>query len=312
MAALIEKSPKPKVQNPKKPSISEIMADPFGHLTLVGFATCGCLGFIFMCVAFANVSVGYYVSACLFITGFYSAYEIRMLAVLKKELNELEDVQKVLEEQVERLDKQVDVYDAQNKEFKSQTDDLQIANEKFETEIKDLEAVAEDLTRTKDEFESHNGDLDTQLEKLGAANTSLKGSLESLKEQTDGLEGQLKQFEELQEAIGKYAEKNNTDMSEALAKQTEMFNTLKTLMADNAQTLLNQVATDMEYFDEEEGMTEAEFNKWLDRIPERFRQQLDKKGFTFIQFAGEDGNNIMDFKEMGKLIEDLLKENLDN
>ena len=129
-------------------------------------------------------------------------------------------------------------------------------------QIKDLEAVAEDLTRTKDEFEGHNNDLDSQLQKLEAANTSLKGSLESLKEQTDGLEGQLKQFEELQEAIGKYAEKNNTDMSEALAKQTEMFNTLKTLMNDNAQTLLNQVATDMEYFDDEEGMTEEEFNKW--------------------------------------------------
>ena len=55
------------------------MADPCGHLTLVGFATCGCLGLVFACIAFANVEVGFYVSACLFITGFYSAYEIRML-----------------------------------------------------------------------------------------------------------------------------------------------------------------------------------------------------------------------------------------
>ena len=46
----------------------------------------------------------------------------------------------------------------------------------------------------------------------------------------------------------------------------------------------------------------------LNRIPARFRQQLQNKGFTFAQFAGMDGDNIMDFKEMGKLIEDMLKE----
>lgn len=291
---------------PKKPGLKEILADPFGHLTIVGFAICGCAGLIFACVAFAEMSVGPYVSFCLFAVGLYAAYEIRMLATLKKELNELEDVQKDLEEQVDRLKGQVDVYDEQNDKFRAETDELKAANDKFEGEVEELKQVNQQLTGTKDQFEHQNKELDEQLEKLNTANESLKGSLSSLKEQTDNLEGQLKQFEELQDAIGKYAEKNNTDMSEALAKQTEMFDTLKTLMSDNAQTLLNQVATDLEYADNEEGMTEEEYNKWVERIPARFRKIMDQRGITFEQFAGEDRN--MDYKEMADLIEELMKE----
>jgi len=293
---------------PPRPSYSDIVNNPFDHLTLIVFCLCGLLGLVFAIVALAGSSVGVYVACVLCITGFLAAYQIRMLATLKKELNELEEVQKELEEQVERLDKEVDIYKEKNDEFEVQTEKLKVANEEFSGEIAELEETEGKLKEENDKFTSANKELDNQLEKMASANENLKGSLESLKTQTDTLETQISQFQELQESIGKYAEKNNTDMSEALEKQADMFNKLKGLMSDNAATLLHQVAQDMEYFDDEEGMTEEEFNNWLNRIPGRFRRQLENKGFSFAQFAGENGDNIMDFEEMGKLIDELLKE----
>jgi len=305
---------------PEKPSISTILSEPMDHLSIIIFGGCGCFGFIGFIIAIAGMeSVGKWIAICLCVLGIWASYEIRQLAALKKELTELATVRKELKEAVEKLDGQVAEFDQKNEEFRLETKNLQEANDEFEGEIEELQQTSLELTRTKDEFEHRNEQLDVELQKYQETNDSLGGTLQSLKEKSDHLEGTLVQFQELQGSIQRYAEKNQIDMSGALEKQQEMFDTLKTVMDDSANALLTQVAADLEEVDGEAGMTKEEFNKWLNRIPARFRQQMEEKGISFEKYAnrnteedadgGEDKDVILDFEEMAQMVEDLLKEN---
>lgn len=296
-----------KVQAPPKPSLKQICSHPQDYGSLICFMTCGGLGLIFTIVAAAKItSMGIPISLCLIVLGFWSAYEIRMLAALKKELNELQAVQENLREQVGRLTEEVKLYDQQNERFKEETKELEQANEEFQKQVEELEQTSNELTAAKDEFESHNVELAQEKESLSASVDSMQGNLGRLTEQTNELESQYKQFQDLQTQIQKYAQKNGYDMTVALEKQNEMFEKLETVMRDNAATLLQQIAADMEFADDSEGMSRDEYNKWYARIPQRFKDMLTEKNITFDTFKGDD--DTIDFEEMSKLIEDLLKQ----
>jgi len=297
-----------KVEPPPKPSLSQILSNPCDYLSLIVFMGCGGLGLIFVICAAASLSgsLGIPVALCLIVLGFWSAYEIRMLAALKKELNELNAVQENLKEQVGRLTEEVKLYDQQNERFKEETKELEEANAEFQKQVEELDQTSQELTQAKDEFEAHNQELAQEKESLSASVDSMQGNLGRLTEQTNELESQYKQFQELQEQIQKYAQKNGYDMTVALEKQNEMFEKLETVMRDNAATLLQQIAADMEFADDSEGMSREEYDKWYDRIPQRFKDMLKEKNITFDTFKGTD--ETIDFEEMSKLIEDLLKE----
>lgn len=301
-----------KVEPPPKPSLKQILSNPADYCSLICFMGCGALGLIFTIIAAANLSssMGIPVSLCLILLGFWSAYEIRMLAALKKELNELNAVQENLKEQVGRLTEEVKLYDQQNERFKEETKELEEANQEFQKQVEELEQTSQELTQAKDEFEAHNQDLAQEKESLSASVESMQGNLGRLTEQTNELEQQYKQFQELQTQIQKYAQKNGYDMTVALEKQNEMFEKLETVMRDNAATLLQQIASDMEFNDDAEGMSREEYEKWYERIPQRFKDMLKEKNITFETFSGED--NVIDFEEMSQLIEDLLKESQSN
>merc|ERR550525_674874 len=242
------------------------------------------------------------IGICLIILGTWSAYEIRLLAKLKKELNELQAVQEKLSEQVEKLTKEVKLYDEQNDRFKAETQELSEANAEFENQIAELSQIQTELKGAKDELESHRENLSQEKENLASSVESMQGNLQRLTEQTNELESQYEQFSQLQGQIQKYAKANGMEMGKALQKQNEMFSKLETVMNDNASTLLQQIATDMEFADDDEGMTRAEYEKWYARIPQRFREQLPPE--TFDKYAGDDG--VMQYEEMTGLIEDLL------
>ena len=64
---------------------------------------------------------------------------------------------------------------------------------------------------------------------------------------------------------------------------------------------------DLEFADKDVGLSEMEFNKWLDRIPKKQRDKYKAAGFTYESVAGEDGT--IDFMEIENLISKLMEEN---
>eukprot|EP00494_Astrolonche_serrata_P034250 UN34519 len=263
------------------PSLTEMLKNPCDNLSLIcflGFAICGGIMFI---VALVGESVGYPSALFLIILGFWASYEIRMIAALRKELNELENVKKELEEQVERLGGEVKRYDEENERFKGETEELKVANQKFQGEVDELKQTSDELEQTKNEFETHNKDLDEQVESIEEANKGMQTNLEKLTKQTDELEAQYEQFSKLQKSIQKYAEENEMEMAQALEQQNKLFHKLERLMGDNASTLLQQIASDMEFEDQEEGMSKKEYDEWFARIPRRFQDEIKKRGITF-------------------------------
>jgi len=295
------------VPEPPKPSLSDIWSNPCDYLNIIAFGLCGCFGLLsVLLVAAASLDMGKWLSVSLCILGFYAAYTIRMLAALKKELNELNEVQENLRKQVGRLTEEVKQFDAENERFKEETLELEKANVEFTAQIQELEQTSNELTAAKDEFEHHNDELSKEKDALSQSVAAMQGNLDRLTNQTNELENQYQQFQGLQSQIQKYAGKNGYDMGVALQKQTEMYEKMETVMRDNASTLLQQIAADMEFVDNEEGMSREEYNKWYNRIPQRFQKMLDAKQITFDTFKGDD--EVVDYDEMSKLIETLLKD----
>jgi len=290
-----------------KPGIGEIATNPCTYLSIICYFFFGLTGLVFVIVCIADYHVGWYSPAILMIVSLYATYEIRLLASLKKQLVELQEVQQSLREQVGRLDKQVQQFDKTNEKFKIEKDQLALANDSFREEIGELEQTTGELNQAKEQFEYNNGELKKQMDRLTEANESMTGNLTRLTQQTDELENEYKQFQQIQISIQKYAAQNGLEMSAALERQNEMFGKLERVMKDNAFTLLQQIATDMEFRDTNEGMTEIEYDGWINRLPTRFKEMLQEKGITFAQFAGPDG--VMDYEEMTTLIDQLLISN---
>jgi len=298
-----------KVPEMKKASCQDILSNPCNYMFIWIFTLAGVIGAVFAIICFgknAGQSEAMYASIVLLALGAIATYQIRNLAALKKELNELVEVGENLKEQVGRLDEEVAKYDQHNEDFRLQTKELEEANEKFKGEVQELQETQQDLAQTKEEFEAKNAELNEQVEKLGQANESMTNNLNRMSEHADQLEGEIQQFTALQQQIQKYAQEQGMEMGQALEKQNEMFDKLQMVMNDNAATLLQQIATDMEFVDDDEGMTEEEYNKWYERIPQRFKDELANRGISFQTFAGDD--NVMQYEEMTELIDSLLKD----
>merc|ERR1719461_948656 len=84
------------IEEPAPPSISYILSHPLDYVPLLAFAACGAIGGICAIMAAASMATGWLPAACLTVLGFWASYEIRMLAAMKKELNELTAVQEKL------------------------------------------------------------------------------------------------------------------------------------------------------------------------------------------------------------------------
>lgn len=265
------------------------------------------MGFVLFLASTGGIEVGRYSSVMLIVMGFWASYEIRMLAALKKELNELQGVQESLRQNVTKLDEEVAIFDQQNEEFREETGVLMRANSHFKQELFQLSETAKLLEGSQQEFENRNGQLRKEVDIMQKSNLDMKENLANLSQQTDEMANQNEQYTDLQSHIEKYARKNNDDLTEALVKQEEMCIEFEQMLVNSSSSLLQQLATDMEFQNTDEGvdgMAEKEYDYWFSRIPKRFQNELIRRHITFDKIAGEDC--VIQFDEITAVIDALL------
>merc|ERR1712034_162358 len=99
-------------------------------------------------------------------------------------------------------------------------------------------------------------------------NNRLMTSVIHLKQTTESLNGELTKFQKLRDSLEGYAEKENEDISDAIKHLVDLHDNIRKLTAENERVLLERIVQDVEFLDNEQGITKKEYERFLDRIPD--------------------------------------------
>ena len=74
---------------------------------------------------------------------------------------------------------------------------------------------------------------------------------------------------------------------------------IKKELVQHERDILHQVQEAMEFGDDQDGLTEDEYNRFIAALPKTFRQRFENMGQTFKEIAGDDG--VLDMDEFTEL-----------
>jgi len=184
---------------------------------------------------------------------------------------------------------------------------LRTQGDELKKNVDQFDGLTEELRQTNAQLETANSNLKGNVQGLAVQNDKLEETLKAMTEQYDILEEGMKKFDDLRETLSAVATDADENMSEMIGKTMDKFNQMDTLLHDNEIVLLQQLAADVEFLDESEGMSEREWKRFHTRLPKRYKRIVDAKGWTF-ESLDHNGDGSIDTHELAELINTLIKE----
>lgn len=105
----------------------------------------------------------------------------------------------------------------------------------------------------------------------------------------------------------KFAAETGADVRKILGDAQKLERKMQSMTTMNERALLSKIAQDIEFIDQDSGMSKEEFESFFERIPKHLQKKFHDLGLTFEKVAGEDG--VIDFMEIEDMISKLMDEN---
>ena len=167
-----------------------------------------------------------------------------------------------------------------------------------------------------------NASLESEHEKLKIEKTkylrqvnTLKGRIKVLNGDVLDLETQLEHFDRLKremresiDVLDRDIGTGNTDVDNAehyLDELNELIVEMKQIFIENEKAYLYELYYTMEYRDNEKGLNKREYERLLQRLPEKSRKLLVNNQ-TFEDIAGDD--NVIDLQEFQQFVANYLSQ----
>jgi len=156
--------------------------------------------------------------------------------------------------------------------------------------------------------------IQESINRFRALNSRLQKDVELLSHEVDNLNAtsdkfaeQLKQFADIKQQMQEYSATAGVEFDSLFSKTCGVFETMGRVQFEQERTLLLKIAADVEFMDNEEGMTFREFKRFCLRAPEQYRQKLkENQEELFKQVAGDD--DIISYSEMRVFFDKLVKD----
>jgi len=148
--------------------------------------------------------------------------------------------------------------------------------------------------------------LAEQNEVYKTHNNRLMSSVTHLKQTTESLNGELIKFQKLRDSLEGYAEKENADISDAIQHLVGLHDNIKKLTAENERVLLERVVQDIEFLDNEQGITKREYERFLNRIPDHLKRGNEPRFTEMDLEMSESGQMVASYKTMQKVLDSIL------
>lgn len=137
----------------------------------------------------------------------------------------------------------------------------------------------------------------TLNQKLEKNKTRLSQTAQELKVGVDDMEKELERFGKLKKQIEAFGSKVGTGFQEVFEKAGSCLNEMQKLNAEMECNILSDVAQSLEFLDDQEGLSEQEYNAFKARIPETANAP------NFEEIAG--GKEVASAEDIQALIETL-------
>jgi len=158
-------------------------------------------------------------------------------------------------------------------------------------------------------MKKHNVELEIEVRKLERAERELAEVQNSLKATTRMYEENIEKFRGLDERLHKLGDSSIEGMERLKQMSHTLQDTIKKEMVQHERNILARVQEALEYGDDKDGLSEDEYNRFVNALPKNFRNRFASMDKTFADFAGDDG--IMDFDEFTELADTFAQENVE-
>merc|ERR1712048_504724 len=136
----------------------------------------------------------------------------------------------------------------------------------------------------------------------------LSSEVDVLTKSSDQLGEQLKAFDDLRTEMEAYAKQNNTTLDALMGNMTGVFDKMRELQMEHEATLLLKCFTDLEFKDDEEGLTFAEWRRFCARVPATYRATLQKDEQKMFDKTDQNHDQRIQISEVKLLIQQLVGE----
>ena len=129
----------------------------------------------------------------------------------------------------------------------------------------------------------------------------MEDTVSNLKNSNDTLNSELLELNSLRKNLEKFAQENKSDFMKVLKDINSSFDRLEQITKDNERVLIARIAQDLEFLDSKEGMSEDEYERFINRLPNNLKNKFNKLGYnSFKKVAGD--NNLVDYREIKEII----------
>jgi len=167
--------------------------------------------------------------------------------------------------------------------------------------------IQDQIDRLKEENEKYQQEIDKlkeTRERLGKEVSELQNIVHSLEQNAAELSEQAKQFDGLLQDLKKIAG-DNADLSSIINQTNNIFNDMRKTVLENERAHLLSTYYECAFRDDNNGMDENEYRRFLGRLSQEQRKKFEAEG-DFKKIAGDD--NQIDIQEFQQLLEHVLRD----
>jgi len=170
-----------------------------------------------------------------------------------------------------------------------------------------VEEQIELFKQENDKYAQEIDELRTTKDQLAGEVTKLQETTHSLNRDVDNLKATLSQYDELKNSLSEICG-DNQQLNDLINDVNDMYNSMKNTILSNTRAGILSAYYDAALKDDEEGMSQREYKRFLARLDKKTREIFKEFG-SFEEIAGDDG--LIDLNEFQGLVDKLLSEQAD-
>jgi len=157
------------------------------------------------------------------------------------------------------------------------------------------------------EMRRQNAFLSQTVSKLNKKQEELAAVNADLMETSNQYKANIKKFEEIDQKLKTLGDDNIAGLENLREMSDKVLGSLKKEMIGHQRDILRTTYEAMEYGDDQEGMNKEEYERYLNALPQEYRDRVKKLG-SFEDIAGDDG--VLDLDEFTKMADNFSVDDL--
>merc|ERR1712129_551877 len=148
-------------------------------------------------------------------------------------------------------------------------------------------------------MKAENAQMKMEVNKLSKAQEELGATADRLNQTTKSYQENISKFKALDEKLGKLADDNIAGLEKLQEMSATVQDSIQKELVQHQRDILMRVQETMEFGDDKEGMSEDEYNRFIQLLPRNFQRRFENMQHSFDEIAGDDG--ILDLVEFTKI-----------